>query len=164
MLDYLQDEMNKEIEAWIIEQYDINLVQVSDVLHDMKAVIETEAACIVITYLRSSYITGSHQFKIACYENEPFMETLMYRFIDLTPLPFKQIPISIEKFSRKIRSKFIRVLPFEIEEIRRYYMECLYKNSRFFFGRTLDELGNKEKVNPVYFGEELGEVEQIGVI
>ena len=90
-----------------------------------------------MTYLRSSYITETHLFKIALYENEPFInDVITHKIINLTPL-YKSLTESIDKFTRKTKSQFIRVLPYELEEIRRFYMDSLYQNSRFFFKRIV---------------------------
>ena len=177
MLDYLKDEMEEGLARFkqeLSQQELFDEAQVREALEVMKAEIEAgekaENTFVVITYLRSSYITESHQFKIALYEDEPFVEeAIMDRFVDLTQL-YKQeerIPELIDKLTRKIRLKFIRVVPYEIEEVRRFYMESLYKNSSFFFKNIVNEMGTGESgsvKNIVYFGEEMGKIEEIGVI
>jgi len=165
MLDYLKDEMGEGLEKFKQEMLVFDGTQERDAIEILKSEIESEEICVVITYLRSSYITGSHQFKISLYENDPFMsDATMCRFIDLAPL-YKRVPEFIDDLTRKIKSQFIRVMPFEIEEIRRSYMDYLYKNSSFFFERIVNEMRNDEggKIkNIVYFGEEMGETEEIG--
>ena len=53
---------------------------------------------------------------------------------------------------------------YEIEEICRFYMEYLYQNSCFFFEILFDKIKANEVGISIYFGEEMGEIEQIGVI
>lgn len=164
MLDYLKDDIQQRLTVWEQELLVVDHMQIKKILEIFKAKIETEETCMVITYLRSSYITHTHQFKIALYENEPFMSgAIAHRFIDLTPL-YKGLPDSIDAFIMKIKSQFIRVLPYEVEEIRRFYIDYLYQNSCFFFKSIVSEIANNEASHDVYFGEEIGKVEHIGVV
>ena len=164
MLDYIKEDMEKELEEWKLEIVDFSDVKVVEVLESLKTEVKTDVASIVITYLRSSYITGIHQFKVALYENEPFIcEPTLYRMIDMTPL-YKGVLETFDKFIRKIKSEFIHVFYHEVEEIRRFYMEYLYQNSYLFFESEAVKKEDGEGSIPIYYGEEMGEIEQIGVI
>ena len=164
MIDYLKDDIEQGLEEWKLKILNINDIKVKEAFATMKTKVETDDACIVITYLRSSYITGTHQFKIALYENEPFIsEPTLHKLVNLSPL-FTRVSETIDKFTRKIKSQFIRVLSHEIEGIRRFHMEYLYQNSYYFFEKVTGKTGDDEGSIPVYFGEEMGEINQIGVI
>ena len=164
MLAYLKDDMEQELERWKQLYFNADDSQVKEAINSLRTKIEADDASIVISYLRSSYITEKHLFKVTIYENEPFInEPTLYKLVDLTPL-YKQIPEKIDKYSRKIRSKFIRVLPYEVEEIRRFYMERLYKDSWIFFEKAISKTEVDDGRIPVYFGEELGSIKKIGGI
>jgi len=164
MLEDVKDDMEQRLVDWKQAKHDINDLQVKEAFNSLKANITTEEASIVITYLRSSYITGTHQFKIALYENVPFMnEATLYRLVDLTPL-YQRTPELIDQLTKKIRFQFKRIMPYEIEEIRRFCMEYFYKNSCFFFEKVLENIENDAETISIYFGEEIGQIEKIGVI
>ena len=164
MLNALKDEIKEELETWKQSCCKMDDRQAKAAVGHLKTKIETETACLVITFLRSSYITKTHQFKVAVYENEPFVTpAAMEKWIDLTPL-FKQLPKTIDKFASEIRSKFIHVHDHEIEEISRLYLAYLYQKSHFFFEPIFEKAPTDKRNIAVFFGEELGKIKQIGVV
>lgn len=47
---------------------------------------EAEQEIIVISYLRASYITETHEFYVGVYKGEPFVEEIKHGFISVKPL------------------------------------------------------------------------------
>ena len=114
-----------------------------------------------LTYLKSSYILGSHEFKVAIYKNAPFIELYPpYDYINMTPL-FVDIKADMDILITKLGLQFIRILPSEIEEIRRYYVEWLYNESSILFKQVFSNLQSDIELPAVFFGAELGEVKLI---
>ena len=164
MLNYLNDDLTKELQNWKQQLSNLKAEKTKATIEQFKDQAETEETCIVITYLRSSYITKKHQFKIALYEKAPFTkETTMYQYMNLSAL-YKQVPAQMENFTKKLQTKYSSVLNSEIEEIRRAYMELLYQNTNQFFENVLAKIPKTKPTIKVYFGEELDEVKEIGVI
>ena len=121
---------------------------------------EISEGSLVLTYLKSSYITGSHQFKIAIYI-DPFVEIYPpHRYINVALL-FLDMEADMDIFIKQLDQHFICILKSEIEEIRRYYVELLYVESVTYFKQVFSELQNDIELPAVYFGAELGEVELI---
>lgn len=129
-----------------------------------KDYVGSDSDCFVCSYLRSSMITQSHRFKLAVYDKEPFVDASVYHtFLDLSPL-YVQVADDLESWEAKLRPKFSRIFPSEMEEIRRAYIERLYQHTSLLFERVIRELSDGEKIVPVYFTEEMGDLKQIGVI
>jgi hypothetical protein len=70
----------------------------------------------------------------------------------------------VKGFVKKLSSKFTKIFESEIEEIRRFYVEQLYMASQLLFERIGNELTGDKGTISLFFGEEMGEVDQIGVI
>lgn len=109
---------------------------------------------VVISYLRSSYITGSHAFYIAQYADEPFVEeepdSVYYSMGSL----FEGVEEDYRRLHKLLESKYIRIMASEKEEVRRWYMDNIYsklyevfkllladtKYKNIFYGSYMDEL------------------------
>lgn len=125
---------------------------------------QAENRIIIICYLRSSFITRSHNFLIEAYQKEIFMEEnppyVLYSFKELLDLSECDIKI----LEQKIRQEFVRVLSSEIEEIRRYYMEELYQKMCEIFEEMIKELKEEWKGQSIliFYGEQMGKIKKIG--
>lgn len=82
---------------------------------------------VVVSYLRSSIVTGSHEFYIAYYNGKPFVEEEpegMY-------LGLRHIFVDAEtdcmEIIRILGKRFVRLLDSEKEELRRWYLNLLYE-------------------------------------
>lgn len=82
---------------------------------------------IAISYLRSSIVTGSHEFYIAYYIGEPFVEEEPEgMYLDLHHI-FEDVEADCAEIIRILGRKFVRMLDSEKEEIRRWYLCQLYE-------------------------------------
>jgi len=113
---------------------------------------------VVLTYLKSSYVTKSHRFKLAVYEGAPFVELYPSTYNLNMSVLFQDIEADLDRLHRKLRQQFFRMMASEEEEIRRYYMELLYLESATFFKQLFLEFPKDIPLPPIYFGAELGEV------
>jgi len=137
-------------------------LETREVKTKVQAFLEKQGATIeghlVLTYLKSSYITNHHKFKIAIYLDEPFVELYPPRdYISMKPL-FVDVETDMDVFTKRLKQDFSRMMASEIEELRKYYMELLYIESVMFFKQLFSELKNDIKLPAVFFGAELGEV------
>lgn len=119
---------------------------------------------LVITYLRSSYITKSHKFKIALYEKRPFVEKPSAHSYYALNSFFQLVEKDIKIFEKTLGKKFYRIKTSELEEIRRYYFGLLYCEAKVFFQTILGEKVQQKKDIHIFFGEEMGEIEQVGIV
>ena len=118
---------------------------------------------IVIAYLRSSYILRSHDFYIAYYEEEPFVEEEPeYLYFSFAPL-FHRAETDWDMLEKEMEGHFIRIQDGEREGIRRWYMEGLYRKFGDILEKTLYEGEEKTGVG-VYYGSYMDEVKRIGTI
>ena len=123
---------------------------------------DLEDSKIVISYLKSSYITQSHKFKLVSYIEEPFVELYPpHEYLNMKPL-FTNIEADMMAFTNQLSQHFFQIIPSEQEEVRRSYMEILYIESALFFERILSEMEIDIKEDPIFFGAELGEVKWMG--
>ena len=163
MKEGLQDELQQHLNKWQNKLSEYEIPQIKEAFEWVKANLEEEV-CLVITYLRSSAITGKHIFKIALYKKTPFNhEAIWHRFINLSSLYQPDSDLD-EQLIKTIKNKFIRTATYELEEIRRYYVISLYQQSQFLFKPYLAKTGENQDSIPVYYGEELGETQVIGVM
>ncbi len=106
---------------------------------------------VVIAYLRSSIVTGSHVFCIAYYKGEPFVEEEPERvYLDLRGV-FKDAEADCMEMNRILGKKFVRVLDAEKEEIRRWYLHLLYERLGTFTKPKEEECGTAGRI-PVLYG------------
>lgn len=85
-----------------------------------------EAGSIVISFLRSSYITGSHEFYIAYYFDEPFVEEEPDSRYYSLGLLFEGIDNDLDCINKELGKKYIRIMSSEKEEIRRWFVNNIY--------------------------------------
>lgn len=172
MFEYVAEDitlaLNKQKKKWMEEatkQKEIILKPCQNVYTKL----EENEKCLVISYLRSSYITGSHQFKAAIYAEEPFVEVYpAYEYISMKPW-FVDIEKEVAQLAKKIAMHFIRLKASETEELRRYYWEQVYQSSVVIFeevfkGKGKEEKNFTEQKPNVFFGEEMGEIHLIGTL
>ncbi len=112
-----------------------------------------------ISYLRSSYITGSGLFQIAFYVEEPFIEAPTAWVFDDMGISQDKIVEDLKYLNEYLKERFIRISPGEVEEIRRSYMEALYQGCGVIFALLAQGWG-REGVS-VYFGEYMGDLEKL---
>lgn len=164
MLSFLEEEIKEAVGSHVqwLENGDFSDLEgiIQWVNQELKSL---EKDCVVISFLRSSYITGSHKFKLAAYEGEPFIEIHpLYRMISLDFL-YQESSQELAKLTEKLKDKFINVTATELELIRQAYMEKLYQSSKVLFTRMVEKVSENTGKTKVFFGEEMGEIEEIGV-
>lgn len=118
---------------------------------------------LVISFLRSSYILSSHEFYIAFYEGEPFVEEepaciyfSMEKVFDGIEEDWREMDAALHKY-------FIRIIPGEKAEIHRWYTERLYVALGSIMQKITENMG-KDRGNPVYYGGFMEEIKRIGYI
>lgn len=165
MLDHISVEVEAAVEKRKQLWGKIDTTEIKSQLQNFyKQYSDSEDHKIVISYLKSSYITGSHKFKLASYEEEPFVELYPpHEYLNMKPL-FDNIEADMTVFTKQLSQHFFRLMPSEQEEIRRHYMEMLYIESALFFKRVLSETDPDIKATSIFFGAELGEVKRMGAI
>lgn len=111
---------------------------------------KTEGA-VVVSYLRSSVVTGSHVFYIAYYNGEPFVEEEPEAvYLDLRHV-FEDAETDCVEIIRILGKKFMRVLDSEKEEIRRWYLYLIYERLGASIKPQTEENHTAGKV-PVLYG------------
>lgn len=135
---------------------------------DLELVMEQLAAdrkegSLVICFLRSSYILGSHEFYIAFYEEEPFVEEEP----DSVYFSMKEVFDGLEEDWRELdetlHEHFIRVISGEKAEIHRWYTERIYKGLDRIMREIVEDM-EKGRGIPAYYGGYMEEVKAIGCI
>ena len=116
---------------------------------------------LVISCLRSSYITGSFDFYIAFYGGEPFVEEEPDSAYYSMAVFWDGIGEDLERMGKKLRGKFIRVMSSETEEIRRWYMEGFLGQWQGIFREILEGIGEDKHVD-VLFGGYMDRLETVG--
>ncbi len=161
MKDFLRD-----TEEWMLEER-INMMKAyckshENVRQEIAYIIDgvimnRQEGCVVISYLRSSYITESHAFCIAQYTDEPFVEeepdSMYYSMRAL----FEGIEDDYKKLNKLLGSKYIRIMASEKEEIRRWYMEHIYAKLYEVFKLILADT----KYKNIYYGGYMDEVQAL---
>lgn len=116
---------------------------------------------LTVSYLRSSYITGSHIFLFTCQKGILFLEdSLPEKELALSGL-FAEVEQDIDRLGTEMNQKFIRVSEGEKETIRRWYMELLYVH----LGEVLEVIIQKRRYLtevPLLYGGYMEEQRQIG--
>ena len=116
---------------------------------------------LVISCLKSSYITGSFDFYIAFYAGEPFVEEEPDSAYYSMAVLLDGIGEDLERMGKKLRGKFIRVMSSETEEIRRWYMEGFLGQWQGIFREILEGIGEDKHVD-VLFGGYMDRLETVG--
>jgi hypothetical protein len=118
---------------------------------------------VVIASLRSGYITGDGEFYVAYYAGPPFVEeepdSVCYSMKEL----LRGVEQDLENMNGKLRQKFIRIMASEQEEIRRWYMDEIYRRMGGVFRK---EWGNREKEGQIdiFYGNYMDSVEGVGQV
>ena len=91
MKDFLSEKINglkRERLKEIREKFESNVGNVRKQFESVLGAITSEAEqeIIVISYLRASYITETHEFYVGVYKGEPFVEEIKHGFISVKPL------------------------------------------------------------------------------
>lgn len=134
---------------------------VSDILRGLA---NSRQGYLIISYLRSSIVTGSNEFLFAFYSDEPYVEEepdkVIWQMDDL----FRDTEDDMIEVDKMLRERFIRILSSEIETIRRSYMIKLYEKCKKLFQQIVENIEDKEGIK-VYYGEYMGEMPtEIGVV
>ena len=164
MLSYIEEDIKEAVIAhqeWL-ETGDFPKLEeiIQWVKQELKSL---EKDCFVISFLRSSYITGSHKFKLAVFEGEPFIErNPLHQMASLDYL-YQESNQELAKLTKKLKGKFINITAAELELIRQFYMGELYQSSKVLFARIVKKVSENTGKTKVFFGEEMGEIEEIGV-
>ncbi len=113
--------------------------------------------CVVISYLRSSYITGSHAFYIAQYADEPFVEEEPDSVYYSMGLLFEGVEADYRSLIKLLSEKYIRIMASEKEEVRRWYMEHIYRKLYEVFKLLLADTRYKN----IFYGSYMDEVKAL---
>lgn len=166
LIQHLEGEMEVCIKRWRTQLKQENRTNTKKILQKVqKRAFNTSLdSQVVITYLRSSAITENHQFKLAIYQEEPFLDAPIYE----TYLNMKHLYLNVSDDARMLLKElsppYIQILSYEEEQIKRNFTARLYEQSYHFFEQILKEMATTNNQRPVYFGEEMSELRQIGVI
>lgn len=166
--DFLTDEKNSllaerfgKIEGMIRDNVANIRGKLVDTLKELAS--DKDAGVLTISYLRSSYISGSHEFHIAHYTNEAFVEEEPdCVFFDMRVL-FEAVEEDIHELNLKLEKGFIWLLPAEKEEVRRWYMDQLYCSFGAVMKKALKDVPGELGMS-VYFGGFMDELEQVGEV
>lgn len=113
--------------------------------------------CIVISFLRSSYITGSYEFCIAYYTDEPFVEEEPDCGYYSLHLLFEGIEDDLQYMIKELRNKYIRIMTFEKEEMRRWFMDEIFTGLGIVFKSILVDMQAKEDIE-IFYGNYMDEL------
>lgn len=119
--------------------------------------------CLVISFLRSSYILGNHEFYIAYYEGEPFVEEEPACIYFSMKEALNGIEEDLHEINELLHQNFIRVFAGEKEEIRRWYMERVYMAMESIMKMAVEMMQKGRRI-AVYYGGYMEEIEAIGSI
>ncbi len=122
---------------------------------------ERTGGCIVVSCLRSSYITGSHEFGIAYYADEPFVDEEPDCVYYNLGLLFEGIEDDLQYMNKELRNKYIRIMASEKEELRRWFMDKIYMRLGVVFKPIIKDMQNKRNID-IFYGNYMGELELIG--
>lgn len=118
---------------------------------------------IAISFLRSSYIVNGHEFYIAYYKRDIFVEEEPECiYFSLQPL-FSGTEEDLKEIIEELHKRFIRVLSAEKEEIYRWYMEHIYSQFVYVMETALNCMEIKTGI-PIYYGEYMGNLKLIGKV
>lgn len=123
---------------------------------------KTEGA-LVISYLRSSYITGSHNFYIAYYLEDIFVEEEPVSAWYSMKSAFRGVENDWKELYKALEKNYFHILEAEKEEIRRWYMGFLYADIEKILQLILAVDGQESGMD-VYYGGYMDSVKKIGRI
>ena len=164
MLEYVKEDMAKSVVEWQQQVLNCDNTGIKSVIVEVSMKRTSPEDDVIISYLRSSYLTGSHCFKVAIYNEVPYVETSpIQELLDMAPY-YQGVDETFQLLVKKLKSKFMNIFECEIEEVRRFYMEQLYFGSLPFFQKIAEELAESQSTTPLLFGGQMGRTYQIGVI
>lgn len=124
---------------------------------------DKEVGSLVISFLRSSYITNSHEFYIAYYEDDLFVkEEPDCIYFSMKPA-FYGIEEDWNEIDEDLHKNFIRVFAGEKEEIHRWYMEQIYITLESVMKMAVDNIPKSRDID-VYYGGYMEKMKAIGSI
>ncbi len=118
---------------------------------------------LVISFLRSSYITNNQEFYIAYYEEEPFVEEEPDCIYFNMKRAFSGIEEDWNEIDEVLHQKFIRVFAGEKEEIHRWYMGRIYIALENIMKTAVEKM-HKIGAITVYYGGYMEEIKAVGSI
>lgn len=118
---------------------------------------------LVISFLRSSYILNSHEFYIAFYEEEPFVEEEPACIYFSMEKVFDGIEEDWRELDAALHQHFIQIISGEKAEIHRWYTERLYAALGSIIMKMIEDMGKDRRI-PVYYGGYMEEIKRIGYI
>lgn len=147
------------------EQLANNIENISNDLEESlkRLALKESLGSLMISYLKSSYITGSHEFHIAFYTGELFVEEEPDCIYFSMRSLFKMVEEDFEKMDKELAREFFRLIAAEKEEIHRWYMEQLYRGFGTILRPVLENMV-AERGKKVYFGGFMDEFELLGEI
>ena len=157
MKEFLSEKINglkRERLKEVREKFESNVGNVRKQFESVLGVVTSgaERESVVISYLRASYITETHEFYVGVYEGEPFVEEIKHGFISVKPL-LENVEKDLVELDQALEREFFRLIAAEKEEIHRWYMEQLYQEFRTVWGF---------KGKNIYFGGFMDEIILIG--
>lgn len=126
MKDFLSEKINglkRERLKEIKEKFESNVRNVRKQFESVLGEITSEAEqeIVVISYLRASYITETHEFYVGVYEGEPFVEEIKHSFVSVKPL-LENVKKDFVELDKKLEGEFFRLIAAEKENIHRWYI------------------------------------------
>lgn len=122
-----------------------------------------EGGRLAISFLRNSYIVNNHEFYIAYYKGDAFVEEEPECiYFSMQPL-FSGIEEDLKEITDELHGKFIRVLPAEKEEICRWYMGHIYSQFIYVVETAINCMEIKTGI-VIYYGGYMDNLETIGKI
>ncbi len=147
----------KEKDAWI----DIFRSEMR-VLADMRKENEKN---LVISSLCSSIVTGSNAYQIAWYDDNIYLDTNPACIFYVPEFLFRDLEEDILEIRKHLQKDYIRLMEYEVEEIRRGYMRRLYAEGKHFFTVLIKSMGRLYVHDmDIWFGEYMRYVDLIGRI
>lgn len=117
---------------------------------------------LVISCLSSSIVTNDNTYQISLYNDDIYVDPYPPCIYYMPEFLFYEIEKDNEEIKEFLRKHFIRMMDYEVEEVRRKYMVKVYFSCKNFFIDLLPDDGKKDIC--VWFGEYMKSAEYIGRI
>lgn len=117
---------------------------------------------LVISILYSSMVTGSNAYRIAWYDENIFLEENPACIFYSPEFLFRNLEEDVTDIKRYLHKNYIRLMNYEVEEIRRVYTGRLYREGKPFFAEMVKGMGNGSI--KVWFGEHMKSLDFIGKV
>ncbi len=156
----IKERINK-MKYLFIENIDNKKSELQNILKELSK--NKNEGKLVISYLRSSYILSSHEFYVAFYEEEAFVEEEPpCIYFDLNPI-FDGVDVDLRKLDQALHENFIRIFAEEKEEIHRWYMEQIYMQFVHIVGAMTEGI-TEEGETEIYYGGYMDALEFVSKI